>query len=223
MSKTVIFRLPKPANLILKGAEVRKTATNEPVFKRYVWEMPNTDLVVQKESKDYHFLLNHPFSKDNEENKERIKNGLPPIFTFYLVDADQAVKDETEKIKTKADAQKKAFTVWEDAEMLDCVGTVCGYIGNDENVKKNIVYKTATDDPQRFISIVEDPELVVRALVKKALRLNVISNKGHYIDFNGQNISNSEAELITYLNGKEEKAATLLKGITNLVQKAQKK
>jgi len=219
----VIFRLERIAPLVLKGRELRKTSVGEPIFMRYAWDGGQRDILVEKNSVDYHFLFNHPMSRENEENKERVKQGEFPIYTFFLVDAEEAQKRETTSIQTKAQATKEAFVVWEDAEMLEAVSAVCGYIENDVDLRKNIVYKTAQEDPERFLAIVNDPELTSRALVKMALRKGIIFNKGHYIEFNSLNIANNEAELVTFLTGKDDKAVNLAKGIRNLVDKKIKK
>ena len=218
----VIFRLARIAPLVLKGREVRKTTTGEPIFKRYVWDNNRQDLAVEKNSVDYEFLLNHGFSKESQENQERVTKGQAPIYMFYLVDEEVNKKADIDITEKKAEAAEQVLMIWKDKQMLESVSAVCGYIGADEALRKTIVYKTSQEDPIKFLGIVEDPELTSRALVKMALRNGIIENKGHYIEFNKQNIANNEAELVTFLSGNDDKAANLAKGIKNLIDKKQK-
>lgn len=215
----VIFRLARIAPLVLKGREVRKTTGGEPIFKRYVWDNNRQDISVEKGSVDYEFLLNHGFSRENQENKERVSEGKAPIFMFYLVDEEVNKKADIDLTKIKAKAAEQALTIWKDDEMLEVVSAMCGCILLDKDVRKSTVWKTSQDDPMKFLEIVEDPELTSKALTKMALRTGVIENKGHYIEFNKQNIANNEAELATLLSGKDDKSVNLAKGIKNLVDK----
>lgn len=153
------------------------------------------------------FAMNHPDVTLNEDEKD--------IKKFFIVDL--AVKKKEEAIKTnvlvKADiafsklvsddtetgSAKRNFILW-------LIGETPSHLDDAEKIKKLRDYRD--NKPSDFISMVSDPELNIKAFVRRCMIYEIIKREGDTYWAEDVRLGASERDTLEFLKSPENSAIT---------------
>lgn len=149
------------------------------------------------------YLRNHP---NCEGSKANLETGEPAI--FKEMDEKKDAGMHLSRIKRRTDAVNTALAMT--PEQLDEIAPVIGTFNDDPDVKQRAVVMFAEQDPESFFSFVEKKdETPVRALIRKAIRMNTLRNMGSAIFWDKETLGGTEDQAVAYLLANKDKLDAL--------------
>jgi hypothetical protein len=160
------------------------TSNNQPIYKKWKWNNDSFRIVrVGKQQQDLtgqlasEFLRNSPGCKDSPNGT--YVNGVQ--YDHYIkeikeeADAEKAIEARVKY----ADALTKALAL-KGRDLVD-VAAILGVHNQKPSVTKYKVVDYASNYPDKFIQLLEDPAIKVRSLVRRAVDGNVFKKDGPMI------------------------------------------
>ena len=116
---------------------------------------------------------------------------------FKEIDED---KDAVDAVSTRAivvDAQAKALKL--KGQKLTDVASYIGVFSDKDAIKVHRVLDYASNFPDKFLALVDDPSLEIKSLVKKALNDGIFKQDGKMIKWEGKTIGADEDDAVSAL------------------------
>jgi len=145
----------------------------------------------------YHFAKIHPEVAMSKEECIGIK-------VFYINDPEQAIKTSYKKLSIKKEAFKELIKISDKEEVIDMVMHVMGLDtrGLTSNEKELKLESKIEKIPEKFIEIVKDKDLEVKAFIESCVASQVLDKIGSsYID-GDETIGSSNEETVKFLKDK---------------------
>lgn len=186
-----------------------------PVLKN--WEFDNgtkRQIRVHKDEKDkegqlaVEFLRESPECYQSENGKYLPDTGKQVAFLFREVnegaDATNAVATRSKVIL----AQSKALEL--KGEALKEFAEIIGVFVENDAVRQHRVLDFASNFPDRFNALMDDPARPIKALIKKAINDNIFKVNGKMILWEGKQIGADEDDAVATLQ-KDDKLMSAIK------------
>lgn len=185
-----------------RGYLVGKTDKGLPLYKEWYFNYSSKRQIrVSKEEKDLNgqlavdFLRNSPEYYGNQNG--HYVDGKQVLFLFTEINEEKTAK---EAVATRARvfmAQKRAYDL--KGQQLKDIASIIGVFSDNEAILQHRVLDFASNFPDRFMSLVEDKTIEIRALVKKAINDHVFTVDGKIIKWEGKVIGADEDDAVANL------------------------
>ncbi len=143
----------------------------------------------------YKFILNH----------KRVANSMLernewPHAEYFIEDVEEEAKQENIKGRVKAEAIKRLdkLSRTEMANILKVVGRYTVESTSGELIEK-ATRKLAEEEPERFISIIDDAKFQMKLFIEDLIRLKALRKNGTHIFYNEVPIGHDMETAIAYL------------------------
>lgn len=203
-----------PETGMSKGFVLGYDKNKQPIHKSWYFDNgPKRQVRVGKNEVDkegqsaIEFLRNAP-ECFNSKNGTISYDGKQLGIYFKELDED---KDAADAISTRAivvDAQAKALKL--KGQKLTDIAAVIGVFSEKEAIKSHRVLDFASNFPEKFLSLVDDTTLDIKALVKKAINDQIFKADGKMIKWEGKIIGADEDDAVSTLS-KDEKLLAAIK------------
>lgn len=126
---------------------------------------------------------------------------------FYIYDPDVEMRYQNQKVNMKKQAYKEFIKISDDEEKIDRVITLLTDSDPDQmstQQKENYLDQLIEENPEKFVSVVTDKDLDIKAEIAQMVELNIIrkaANQYWYID---QKLGNDIEETVLFFKDKKQ-------------------
>lgn len=149
------------------------------------------------------FLRNHPECKDSPNSRG--------ITTFAEINTDKEASEALEAKKKKLKAENLAINL--EAEELAEIAAVFGIFNASPVVTQWRIQEIAQNDPEAFIDVAEDPARSARALIRKALKHDILKRRGAIVMWEDEQIGPDEESAVTTIMKDERLKGALQEAV----------
>lgn len=149
----------------------------------------------------YKWAVRHKYvGKDREDMLSS------PHKMFYVYDPDVELRHQNQKVKLKRKAYEQFIKMSEDNNKLDLVITVITDSNPDDmnlEQKQNYVDQLIESDPGKFVSVITDKNLELKALISELVSLNIINKMSNQYWWIDEKIGDDIEEAVLYFKDKK--------------------
>lgn len=155
----------------------------------------------------YLWAKNHPLVADSKEAVESSH-----LKQFYIHDPEKEIAKENVNVKNTRLAYKEFIKLAEDEGKMDMVLRILG--ADDPNtmtstMKENQLDVILKQNPSKFLKVVTDPDLEIRAELRQMVEKGILRKQGASYLYMDTTIGDSEAEAVSYFKNDRNSETVL--------------
>lgn len=156
----------------------------------------------------YKWAKRHKLVANDKEEMER-----DSLKQFYIRDPEIEEKRQNKTVKTKRDAYKEFTKIAEKPDKMKMLIQVLSDADVDSMSPtqiENYIEELIEDNPSRFVKVVTDKSLEMKAFLVKLISANIIRKIGNSIYFGEEKLGDTMDDTVTYLNDKKNSETYLM-------------
>lgn len=186
----------------VRGYVIGKDKNGQPIYKYWHFNYDSQRIKrVGKEERDLEGNLAHEFLRNapacmGSENGEYVA-GSQTGYYFKEINTAKDAKQAVDTRRKVIEAQATALAL--KGQELQDIATYIGVSDPSEEVQRHRVLDFSSNEPTRFMDLVNDKTLKVRSFIRRAINAGILKEEGRLISWDTKTIGSDEDEAVATL------------------------